>query len=114
MGSLVYFLIWAGAFFLMMRFGCGAHIMGHGHSGKHANEPHSTSDAAPMSSAPATAIDPVCGMNVQTATAKNAVAKGQVNYFCSAECRDKFEARPDSYPPRQTDSSVVKELARAR
>ncbi len=31
MNSLIYFLIWGGLFFLMMRFGCGAHVMGHGH-----------------------------------------------------------------------------------
>ncbi len=31
MESLIYFLLFAGAFFLMMRFGCGAHVMGHGH-----------------------------------------------------------------------------------
>jgi hypothetical protein len=26
-----YYLLWAGLFFVMMRFGCGAHVMGHGH-----------------------------------------------------------------------------------
>ena len=31
MQSLVYFIIWAGLYYLMMRFGCGAYIMGHGH-----------------------------------------------------------------------------------
>ena len=29
--NLLYFAIWAGLFFLMMRYGCGSHIMGHGH-----------------------------------------------------------------------------------
>ena len=34
MSSIVYFLLWAGLIFLMMRFGCGAHVMGHrGHGG---------------------------------------------------------------------------------
>ena len=29
-------LIWGGLFFLMMRFGCGAHMMGgHGRHGRH-------------------------------------------------------------------------------
>lgn len=27
----LYFLMWAGAFALMMRYGCGAHVMGHRH-----------------------------------------------------------------------------------
>ena len=31
MEALLYFALWAGFIFLMMRFGCGAHIMGHGH-----------------------------------------------------------------------------------
>ena len=35
MSTLVYFLIWGGLFFLMMRFGCGAHIMGHGKNHRH-------------------------------------------------------------------------------
>ncbi len=30
MEALVYFIIWAAAIFVMMRFGCGAHVMGHG------------------------------------------------------------------------------------
>ena len=29
--NILYFAIWAGFIFLMMRYGCGAHIMGHGH-----------------------------------------------------------------------------------
>jgi hypothetical protein len=27
----LYYMLWAGLFFVIMRFGCGAHIMGHGH-----------------------------------------------------------------------------------
>ena len=29
--NVLYFVIGAGIIFLMMRYGCGAHIMGHGH-----------------------------------------------------------------------------------
>jgi hypothetical protein len=36
MGSLIHFLIWGSAFFFIMRFGCGAHVMGHSH--RHNNE----------------------------------------------------------------------------
>ena len=39
------FLLWGALFFVMMRFGCGAHIMGHGHR-RGGNAP----DGAPMSS----------------------------------------------------------------
>lgn len=34
METLLWFAPWAGLFFVMMRFGCGSHIMGHGH-GQH-------------------------------------------------------------------------------
>ena len=34
MGTVLYLLVFAGLFMLMMRFGCGAHVMGHNqHSG---------------------------------------------------------------------------------
>ena len=31
----LYFLLWGVFFFMMMRVGCGAHIMGHGHGHRH-------------------------------------------------------------------------------
>lgn len=33
METLLYFILWGGLLFLLMRFGCGAHMMGHGHGG---------------------------------------------------------------------------------
>ncbi len=30
--SIVFYLFWAAVFALMMRFGCGAHVMGHRHT----------------------------------------------------------------------------------
>src|SRR6202451_3172390 len=44
------------------------------------------------------AIDPVCGMNVNPATAKYVAAhEGQNHYFCSASCREKFLIAPQNY-----------------
>jgi xanthine dehydrogenase accessory factor len=41
------------------------------------------------------AIDPVCGMTVNVATAtETAVRDGVTYYFCSAHCRKQFEAAP--------------------
>jgi len=37
MQSLLYFLLWAGLFLVFMRFGCGAHVMGHGHGHERKN-----------------------------------------------------------------------------
>jgi YHS domain-containing protein len=87
--DVIYYLVWAGLFFVMMRYGCGAHIMGHGHH--HAG----STQGAPAVSDPVT--DPVCGMKLQSATAKTSAYQGQVYYFCSLNCREKFEAAPQTY-----------------
>lgn len=94
--NILYFLLWAGLFFVMMRFGCGAHIMGHGH---HHGETGSDDlgDGNLRWVPPDQAVDPVCGMTVQTAGAKSAVYGGHVYYFCSRDFREKFEAAPASY-----------------
>ena len=36
--SISYFLLWAAAFALMMRFGCGAHVFGHRHEPRNAGD----------------------------------------------------------------------------
>ena len=42
------------------------------------------------------AIDPVCGMQVEKALAPaSARSAGQIDYFCSDSCRDRFEANPE-------------------
>ena len=46
--NVLYYLIWAGVFFVMMRFGCGAHIMGHSHHRRpHSNDDHGTENHKP-------------------------------------------------------------------
>lgn len=107
MGTLLYFIVIAGFFFLMMRFGCGAHIMGHGHR-RHERQgagPPQDRDSA-LWVPPETAVDPVCGMVVRTSAAKSAVHKGRVYYFCSAEHRDAFESAPDPYPGPRTNTEA--------
>ena len=102
MEALLYFAFWAGLIFLMMRFGCGAHVMGHGHGHKSED-----SGAAPRASEelrwtpPRKDRDPVCGKTVSTDAAKPSVFDGYVYYFCSRECREVFEAAPDLYVPGQ-------------
>ena len=92
MESLLYFLLWAGLFFVLMRFGCGAHIMGHQHEqsdgrGKGAQHPK---DVGP----PESDVDPVCGKSVQTDRAGSALPDGTVTCFCSTDCRERFAASP--------------------
>ncbi|MDR4305921.1 heavy metal translocating P-type ATPase [Chelatococcus sambhunathii] len=44
------------------------------------------------------AIDPVCGMTVDPATARHRLEQGaRTEFFCSAGCRAKFEADPEKY-----------------
>ncbi|MDB5551716.1 MAG: cation transporting P-type ATPase, partial [Rhizobium sp.] len=44
------------------------------------------------------AIDPVCGMKVDTRTAKHRDERdGQTYYFCSAGCKTRFQADPLKY-----------------
>lgn len=49
------------------------------------------------------ARDPVCDMVVDVASAQHrSIFQGQTYYFCSAECRDTFEANPAHYAARAT------------
>jgi Cu+-exporting ATPase len=44
------------------------------------------------------AIDPVCGMSVDPATAKNRlIYQGHEYFFCGARCRERFNADPESF-----------------
>ncbi|HEU5342978.1 MAG TPA: YHS domain-containing protein [Ktedonobacterales bacterium] len=50
----------------------------------------------------ATAIDPVCGMEVDTATAAGSSEyQGQTYYFCSAGCKRRFDGDPASFAEGQ-------------
>ncbi|RYE07344.1 MAG: heavy metal translocating P-type ATPase [Hyphomicrobiales bacterium] len=44
-----------------------------------------------------TAIDPVCGMSVNPATALSAEHGGKTYYFCCEGCRTKFTGEPEKY-----------------
>ena len=98
METLLYFLLWGVLIFLMMRFGCGAHVMGHG-QGKKAGcaGAGADSDKGVRWIPPKTDVDPVCGQTVSTDKAKPSVFNGKVHYFCSRECREIFEAAPGDY-----------------
>ena len=64
----------------------------HAHTGDHGHH------HAAASAVPSTVKDPVCGMDVDPATAKyRATHEGQTYYFCSASCEAKFKANPLQY-----------------
>ena len=42
--------------------------------------------------------DPVCGMDIETATAAGqSEYKGQTYYFCGSKCKENFDLKPDQY-----------------
>ncbi|MCF6325035.1 MAG: YHS domain-containing protein [Gammaproteobacteria bacterium] len=72
-------LLFALFFYLMMRFGCGAHMM-HGHGSK--KEKY---------------IDPVCDMEVDADKGYGMVHQGESYRFCTRSCLAKFDADPDHF-----------------
>ncbi|MEQ8228801.1 MAG: heavy metal-binding domain-containing protein, partial [Rhodospirillales bacterium] len=54
------------------------------------------------------AIDPVCGMSVDTATALHTVAHGgTAYYFCAAHCLNAFKAEPDKYLGKEDEEETA-------
>lgn len=83
MDGLLSFLLFAGLFYVMMRFGCGAHaVHGHGSHEKDQAQKH---------------IDPVCDMEVDVDKGYGKMYEGTLYRFCSRSCLDKFEAEPVRY-----------------
>ena len=84
-GSLLLFALF---FYLMMRFGCGAHMI-HGH-GSH-------SDNGSPNAVQGNRKDPVCGMEVAQGEGYSKTHQGRQLYFCSRKCLDQFEVAPERY-----------------
>ena len=106
--NILYFVFFAGVFALMMRFGCGAHVMGH--RAKHENSPlNGPSDATENESAihGGQETDPVCRMIINKGQGKSAVWEDHAYYFCSPACRDKFETNPVRYTQFETSGPTL-------
>jgi YHS domain-containing protein len=84
--GLVSLLIFAVLFYVMMRFGCGAHMV-HGHGEHDGGKGHGDSQHT----------DPVCGKHVPTLEGYGKMHNAQPYRFCSRECLDAFEADPQRY-----------------
>src|SRR5579872_1466121 len=71
--------------------------------------------SAPLTNPPSTLErDPVCGMNVNPATAKNSQKlDGKYYYFCCAGCAHKFKADPQRYLAKKPSSSGLVMLGSA-
>jgi YHS domain-containing protein len=83
-------LMFAALFYLMMRFGCGAHMV-HGHGGhKHGHDGDAVASGGHDT-------DPVCGMTFARDHGYTKVHEGRPYRFCSRACLDKFESNPQRY-----------------
>jgi Cu+-exporting ATPase len=79
----------------------------HGHSQDHSHTAHASHHGAAAHACcggqhggekEAAAIDPVCGMKVDRATAKHRFSyNGQDYFFCGARCRERFAAEPEKF-----------------
>ncbi len=92
MSGLLSLLLFGAVFYLIMRFGCGAHMVHGGHGG-HAG--HGAGAAEGMDSRGAK--DPVCGMQVQPGEGYGKMYQGHQYRLCSRRCLDQFEAEPQRY-----------------
>jgi len=92
MEGLLSFLLFAIFFYLMMRFGCGAHMV----HGRHNNYgEHGGSDVKH--------IDPVCGLQISPDEGYGKMHDGRLFRFCSRGCLDKFEAEPERFLREQKE-----------
>ena len=68
------------------------------HAGESAASPVTTSGSTPVGDSAETAVDPVCQMDVEIATARHkAEVNGVMYYFCCPQCRENFVADPGPY-----------------
>jgi len=112
METVFYFLIWAVMIFLMMRMGCGKHVMGQDRARSSKSQPGNAGQDTDKDSLywepPAKDVDPVCGKTILTSQAKPSVYAGSVYYLCSHPCREAFEAAPDIYASDHPHPSPAK------
>jgi YHS domain-containing protein len=105
METIISILLFVGFFYLMMKFGCGAHVHGGGcgHGGHHRQgtgertPDNITSEKAAWDLKTVTR-DPVCGMDIEVGRAFRSLEYGsKTYYFCSKDCLAKFKERPEYF-----------------
>ncbi len=85
MDSLGSFLLFAVLFFVMVRYGCGAHMIRSHHS-RHSGH-----------NAEGKFIDPVCGKEVNPDQGYGMMCEGDLYRFCSRRCLDQFDEQPELF-----------------
>jgi YHS domain-containing protein len=86
------FLLFAVLFYVMMRYGCGAHMV-HGH---HSGHDDHDADGGKF-------IDSVCGKEVNPDQGYGVMHKGDLYRFCSRQCLDQFDEQPSLFIKKQRE-----------
>ena len=99
MGGILWLLMIAALFYLMMRFGCGAHMVhgGHGAGSEGGMDHRGHGGSVAETSKDVIRKDPVCGMQFPASTGYSRMYQGQEYRFCSRKCLDQFDAEPARY-----------------
>jgi YHS domain-containing protein len=95
MGGILWLLVFGAFFYLMMRYGCGAHMVHGGHRG-HGGQGGDTAHSEHRASG-AGVTDPMCGMEVAPGSGYSKMLDGREYRFCSRKCLDQFDAQPAQY-----------------
>jgi YHS domain-containing protein len=88
MDRIISLLLFAAFFYIMMRFGCGAHMV-HGHH-------HHGQQEAGLG-AGGSSKDPVCGMEVAPDAGYSEKYQSREYRFCSRKCLDQFDTNPQQF-----------------
>jgi len=88
LGSLLLFAVFI---YLMMRYGCGSHMLS-GRGGRRRDRDSSEKEGSTVKH-----VDPVCDMEVDVEQGYGKMYKGTLYRFCSRSCLDKFDAEPERY-----------------
>lgn len=89
MDGIVTLLIFAVFFYVMMRYGCGAHLI-HGKQNNHSPKQ--------LKNEKTDSVDPVCGKSVAATQGYAKMYEDVTHRFCSRACLDEFESDPSKYP----------------
>jgi len=50
--------------------------------------------------------DPVCGMSIETKDAESSNYQGKTYYFCSEDCKTKFDKQPTQFANKQKEPAA--------
>ncbi len=98
MDAFITLLVFAVFFYVMMRFGCGAHLI-HGDQCHH--------DKKDVNHKEANNIDPICGKTVKSDEGYSLMYQHYLQRFCSRRCLDTFEANPGKYTSKTSEMSTT-------